>query len=56
MEVKANMPVIPRCESRAGGIRRSFAASELSKKEINALAATRMEPKHDHLNALLLGD
>jgi len=33
--------------------RRSYKVSELPKSFIDVLAATRMNPAHDHLNALL---
>jgi hypothetical protein len=33
--------------------RRSFATEELSNEEVEAIASQRMDPRHDHLNALL---
>lgn len=33
--------------------RRSFATEELSDEEVEAIASQRMDPRHDHLNALL---
>ncbi len=33
--------------------RSSFATAELTEEEIEAIARTRMDPRHDHLNALL---
>jgi hypothetical protein len=33
--------------------RRAFAMVDLTDEEIQALAASRMDPRHDHLNALL---
>jgi len=33
--------------------RRSFAVTELSDKKLKAVAASRMDPRHEHLNALL---
>jgi len=32
---------------------RSFAATELPKAKVDEIAASRMDPRHDHLNALL---
>jgi hypothetical protein len=33
--------------------RRSFATAELSDEKVQAIAATRMDPRHDGLNRLL---
>jgi len=33
--------------------RRSFAAAELSEEKADAIAASRMDPRHAHLDALL---
>lgn len=33
--------------------RRSFATADLSDEKRQAVAASRMDPRHDHLNALL---
>ena len=33
--------------------RRSFATAELSAEQVEAVASARMDPRHDHLNALL---
>ena len=33
--------------------RRSFAVTELSDEKLKAVAASRMDPRHEHLNALL---
>jgi PHD/YefM family antitoxin component YafN of YafNO toxin-antitoxin module len=33
--------------------RHSFATEELSDEKIKAIAESRMDPRHDHLNALL---
>jgi hypothetical protein len=33
--------------------RRSFATAELSEDQIKAIAESRMDPRHDHLDALL---
>lgn len=33
--------------------RRSFATVELSEEKARAIGASRMDPRHDHLNALL---
>jgi hypothetical protein len=33
--------------------RRSFATVDLPKEKVRAIAATRMDPRHDHLNAML---
>jgi prevent-host-death family protein len=33
--------------------RKSFATIDLSREEAEAVAASRMRPEHDHLNALL---
>jgi hypothetical protein len=33
--------------------RRSFAVRELSDEKREAVAASRMDPRHEHLNALL---
>jgi hypothetical protein len=33
--------------------RRSFATADLSEEEVRAIAESRMDPRHDHLNALL---
>lgn len=38
---------------RYKGSRRSFATIDLSDAEANAIAASRMDPRHDHLNVLL---
>ena len=38
---------------RHKGSRRSFATVDLSEAEANAIAASRMDPRHDHLNTLL---
>jgi len=38
---------------RLKGMRRSFATVDLSEEKIAAIAATRMDPEHDHLNKLL---
>lgn len=38
---------------RFKGTRRSFATVDLSEDETNAIAASRMDARHDHLNALL---
>ena len=35
------------------GSRRSFATVDLSEAEAAAIAAARMDPRHNHLNALL---
>ena len=34
-------------------IRKSFATEELSDEEVEVIASQRMDPRHDHLNALL---
>ena len=34
-------------------VRRSRAVTDLSKEEIDRMTAGRMDPEHDHLNALL---
>ncbi|MDQ0474675.1 type II toxin-antitoxin system prevent-host-death family antitoxin [Labrys wisconsinensis] len=34
-------------------VRRSFATTELTHEETEAIAASRMSPEHDHLNSLL---
>ncbi len=34
-------------------VRRSRAVAEMTSEEINQMAASRMAPEHDHLNALL---
>jgi prevent-host-death family protein len=39
-----------RLRARSG---RSIAITDLSEAEIEAIAASRMDPEHDHLNALL---
>ena len=33
--------------------RRGFAIADLTSDEVNAIAASRMDARHDHLNALL---
>lgn len=33
--------------------RRSFATADLSEAEVSAITASRMDSRHDHLNALL---
>lgn len=33
--------------------RRSFATTDLTDAEVEAIAAARMDPRHDHLNKLL---
>lgn len=33
--------------------RRSFATTDLSDEEVKAITASRMDPRHDHLNELL---
>ena len=33
--------------------RRSFATADLTDAEVEAIAAARMDPRHDHLNKLL---
>jgi hypothetical protein len=33
--------------------RRSFATVDLAEDKVRAVAATKMDPRHDHLNALL---
>jgi hypothetical protein len=33
--------------------RRSFATTELPEDRVRAIASTRMDPRHDHLNELL---
>jgi hypothetical protein len=38
---------------RFRGTRRSFATADLSEEEVAAIAASRMAPEHEHLNALL---
>ena len=38
---------------RYKGSGRSFATVDLSDAEANAIAASRMDPRHDHLNAML---
>jgi hypothetical protein len=38
---------------RLKDMRRSFATVDLSDEKIAAIAAARMDPKHDHLNKLL---
>ena len=35
------------------GMRRRFLTSDLSDAEADEIAASRMDPRHDHLNALL---
>jgi hypothetical protein len=34
-------------------IRRSFATEKLSDEEVEAITSQRMDPRHNHLNALL---
>lgn len=36
--------------------RRSFSSLELSEEQVDAIKNTKMEPRHDHLNALLEDD
>ena len=38
---------------RFKALRRSFATSELPHERVRAIAKTRMDPRHNHLNALL---
>lgn len=38
---------------RYRGSRQSFGTTELSEPEAEAIAASRMDPRHDHLNAIL---
>jgi hypothetical protein len=38
---------------RLSAQRRSFATEELSDEKVQAIAATRMDPRHDGLNKLL---
>jgi hypothetical protein len=38
---------------RPKGMRRSFATEDLSDEEFEALASSRMDPRHDHLNKIL---
>jgi hypothetical protein len=38
---------------RLKGMRRSFATEDLSDEEFEALASSRMDPRHDHLNKIL---
>jgi hypothetical protein len=33
--------------------RRAFATADLSAEKVRAIAVTRMDPRHDHLNAML---
>ena len=35
------------------GMRRRFQTSELSDEEVELIASSRMDPRHDHLNELL---
>jgi hypothetical protein len=35
------------------GMRRSFATEELPDEEFEAIASSRMDPRHDHLNKIL---
>ncbi len=37
-------------------VRQSFATADLSEGEVKAIAAGRMAPEHDHLDALLDGE
>ena len=37
-------------------VRRSRAVADLTEQEIDQIAASRMAPEHDHLNALLDGE
>lgn len=41
---------LQRCKSL---VRRSFGTTELPRKKAEVIAAGRMSPEHDHLNALL---
>ena len=38
---------------RIMGNRRTFATADLPEDKANAVSAARMDPRHDHLNALL---
>jgi hypothetical protein len=38
---------------RLKGMRRSFATEDLSDEEFEAIASSRMDPRHDHLNKIL---
>jgi len=38
---------------RLKGTRRSFATEDLSDEEFEAIASSRMDPRHDHLNKIL---
>jgi hypothetical protein len=35
------------------GMRRSFATEDISDKEFEAIASSRMDPRHNHLNKIL---
>ena len=38
---------------RLKGMRRSFATEDLSNEEFEAIASSRMDPRHDHLDKIL---
>ena len=38
---------------RLRGMRRRFLTAELSDEEVDQIASSRMDPRHDHLNALM---
>ena len=38
---------------RLKGLRRRFLTAELSDEEVDAIASSRMDTRHDHLNTLL---
>jgi len=35
------------------GMRRRFQTAELSDEDVDQIASSRMDPRHDHLNALM---
>jgi len=38
---------------RLRGMRRRFQTAELSDEDVDQIASSRMDPRHDHLNALM---
>jgi len=38
---------------RLRGMRRRFQTAELSDEDVDQIASSRMDPRHDHLNALI---
>ena len=38
---------------RLRGLRRRFLTAELSDEEVDQITSARMDPRHDHLNALM---